>query len=58
MKLAEFIIEQKWAIGFSEIRRVHSANKLLINNKIPLTIFDEVNTGDVVRYGKHKERVV
>lgn len=56
--LKNFIINQKWAIGFSEIRFMVSSKAILVNDVEVDSIDHELFTGDVVKYGKHKTAIV
>lgn len=58
MKLKNFCVNQKWCLGFAEVRHFISNNAIQINNVIATDENIELNIGDIVKFGKHKMAIV
>lgn len=56
MKLKEFFVQQRWAIGFAEVRRYILNGKVKVNDVV-LTSDNSadlvLHAGDIVQFGKH-----
>lgn len=56
MKLKEFFVQKGWALGFAEVRRYLSSDKVLLNGE-HLSWHDadiELKDGDVIEFGRRK----
>ena len=58
MTLKEFCVNQKWCLGFAEVRRFISNNVIQVNNIIVTNEDMELNIGDIVKLGKHRAAIV
>ena len=58
MKLKEFCVNQKWCIGFAEVRRFITSGAIKINDIVAIDTDTELHDGDIVKCGKHKTAIV
>lgn len=58
MKLKEFCVNQKWCLGFAEVRRFVSHGVIQINNMTATSADIELNKGDIVKFLPHRRAIV
>lgn len=58
MKLKEFCVNQKWCLGFAEVRRFVLNGAIQVNDVIAIDADMELNNNDIVKCGKHRVAIV
>lgn len=59
MLLKEFFVQKEWAIGYAEVRRYLSSDRVLLNGE-HLCWHDadiELRDGDVIEFGKYRKAI-
>ncbi len=58
MKLKEFCVDQKWCLGFAEVRYFISSKIIQINNITATDADIELKNGDIVKFLPCREAIV
>ncbi len=58
MKLKEFCVDQKWCLGFAEVRRFISSKVIQINDITATDADIELKNGDIVKFLPCREAIV